>query len=131
MAETGRRLLGFTTEAREQLLHYRWPGNVRELRNVVERAVVLARGDYVDIEDLNLSNLATPSDSSVLPMALPSYEPLTLDEVERRHILATLRQTEWNKSRTARVLGIERSTLDRKIRRYGLVSEVDSPGDDD
>jgi len=131
MAETGRRLLGFTAEAREQLLHYRWPGNVRELRNVVERAVVLARGDYVDIEDLNLSNLATPSDSSVLPMALPTYEPLTLDEVERRHILATLRQTEWNKSRTARVLGIERSTLDRKIRRYGLVSEVDSPGDED
>jgi Nif-specific regulatory protein len=59
------------------------------------------------------------------------YEPLTLAEVERRHILATLRQTGWNKSRTARVLGIERSTLDRKIRRYGLVSEVDAVFDDE
>lgn len=131
MAETGRRLLGFTAEAREQLLQYRWPGNVRELRNVVERAVVLARGDYVDIDDLNLSHLATAGDSSVLPASIQVYEPLTLAEVERRHILATLRQTGWNKSRTARVLGIERSTLDRKIRRYGLVSEVDVMYEDD
>ena len=51
---------------------------------------------------------------------------MTLAEVERRHILATLRQTGWNKSRTARTLGIERSTLDRKIRRYGLVPDVDT-----
>ena len=126
MAETGRKILGFTAEAREQLQQYRWPGNVRELKNVVERAVVLARGDYVDVEDLNLSNLATAGDSSVIPSTFNSYEPLTLDEVERRHILATLRQTGWNKSRTARVLGIERSTLDRKIRRFGIVSDVDT-----
>jgi transcriptional regulator with GAF, ATPase, and Fis domain/pSer/pThr/pTyr-binding forkhead associated (FHA) protein len=126
MVETGRKILGFTAEAREQLQQYRWPGNVRELRNVVERAVVLARGDYVDVDDLNLSNLATVGDSSVLPSSTSFYEPLTLAEVERRHILATLRQTAWNKSRTARVLGIERSTLDRKIRRYGIIPDVDA-----
>jgi Nif-specific regulatory protein len=126
--ETGRKILGFTAEAREQLLQYRWPGNVRELRNVVERAVVLARENYVDIDDLNLSHLATVGDSAVMPSSLHVYEPLTLSEVERRHILATLRQTGWNKSRTARILGIERSTLDRKIRRYGLIPDVDHVG---
>ena len=98
--ETGRRILGFTAEAREQLLQYRWPGNVRELRNVVERAVVLARDDYVDTGDLNLTHLATVGDSAAIPPLLHLYEPLTLAEVERRHILATLRQTGWNKSRT-------------------------------
>ena len=122
--EIGRKVLGFTAEAREQLQRYRWPGNVRELKNVVERAVVLARGDYVDVDDLNLSNLATAGDSAVLPMSANTYEPLTLAEVEQRHILATLRQTGWNKSRTARTLGIERSTLDRKIRRYGIVQDT-------
>ncbi|MBJ41896.1 MAG: hypothetical protein CMJ80_01130 [Planctomycetaceae bacterium] len=91
---------------------------------MVERAVVLARGDYVDVDDLNLSNLATAGDSAVLPMSANTYEPLTLAEVEQRHILATLRQTGWNKSRTARTLGIERSTLDRKIRRYGIVQDT-------
>ncbi len=126
--ESGRKILGFTAEAREQLLQYRWPGNVRELRNVVERAVVLARGNYVDIDDLNLSHLATAGDSAVMPSSLHIYEPLTLSEVERRHIVATLRQTGWNKSRTARILGIERSTLDRKIRRYGLIPDVDHVG---
>ncbi len=125
MSDSGRKLLGFTAEARDQLIQYRWPGNVRELKNVVERAVVLARGDYVDVEDLNLSNLATVGDSAAIPSTVNSYEPLTLAEVERRHILATLRQTGWNKSRTARTLGIERSTLDRKIRRYGLLPDAD------
>ena len=126
MADSGRKLQGFTAEARDQLQQYRWPGNVRELKNVVERAVVLARADYVDVDDLNLSNLATAGDSAIIPATLNTYEPMTLAEVERRHILATLRQTGWNKSRTARTLGIERSTLDRKIRRYGLVPDVDT-----
>ena len=126
VAEAGRRLRGFTAEAREQLTQYRWPGNVRELKNVVERAVVLARGDYVDVEDLNLSNLATVGDSTSMPQSINAFEPATLDEIERRHISSTLRFTSWNKSKTARILGIERSTLDRKIRRYGLVPDVDS-----
>ncbi len=126
--ETGSKILGFTAEAREQLLQYRWPGNVRELRNVVERAVVLARGNYVDIDDLNLSHLATAGDSAVMPSSLSAYEPITLEEVERRHILATLRQTGWNKSRSARTLGIERSTLDRKIRRHGLMPDAAHAG---
>jgi len=120
-AETGRRLKGFSAAALDQLKRYRWPGNVRELRNVVERAVVLARSDRVELEDLNLSNLATAGDTGELVSnPLLEYEPITLEEAERRQIIATLRANDWNKSRTAAVLAIERSTLDRKIRRYGI-----------
>ena len=130
--ETGRKIQGFTPQALEQMRQYRWPGNVREMKNVVERAVVLARGELLGIEDLNLSNLATASDSAELILGdLDQFEPRSLADVERQHILATLRKFGWNKSRAARSLGIERSTLDRKIRRYELVPEVRYPGDSD
>jgi Nif-specific regulatory protein len=119
-AETGHRFKGFTPRAVELLQRYRWPGNVRELKNVVERAVLLAHGDTIDVEDLSLSNLATASESGELVISHPVFEPLPLHDVERRHIAATLDATGWNKSRTAELLGIERSTLDRKIRRYEL-----------
>ncbi len=125
--ETGRRLKGFLPEASAALRSYRWPGNVRELRNVVERAVLLARGDRVALEDLHLSNLATVGDSAVLadPTA-KQFAPMTLEEVEQQHILAALTANGWNKSRTAGILGIERSTLDRKIRRYKIRRSHDS-----
>ena len=123
--ETGRRITGYSQEALEHLVRYRWPGNVRELRNVVERAVVLARGEQIGADDLVLSNLETASDSAEMPVAIEGqgYEPVSLAEMERRHIMATLREFNWNKSRTAKTLGIERSTLDRKIKRYDLAQE--------
>jgi transcriptional regulator with GAF, ATPase, and Fis domain len=121
--ETGRRIRGFSTRAIEHLRNYRWPGNVRELKNVVERAVVLARSDIVEVEDLTLSNLATAGDTSDISVAGPVFEPLSLSELEKRHIIATLRSAGWNKSKTAGILGIERSTLDRKIRRYEITRE--------
>jgi Nif-specific regulatory protein len=105
------------------LLHYRWPGNVRELKNVIERAVVLARGQFIDHDDLVLSALRTVGDSEAGlgdgRAMLPARASLA--DVERQHILDTLNLTGWNKSRAATILGIERSTLDRKIRRYELV----------
>ncbi len=118
-AETGRKLRGYAPEALQMMQQYRWPGNVRELKNVVERAVVLARGEYIEVEDLAFSTLSTASESGdIMPKNV--YEPMSLDEMERRHILATLRASGWNKSRTSAILGIERSTLDRKIRRYQI-----------
>ncbi len=118
-AETGRKIKGFTPEAKEQLLKYLWPGNVRELKNVVERAVVLCRGQEIGAEDLLLTKLATAGDTE-MPGGVEKFQPLSLDDVERRHILDTLQHTGWNKSKTSSILGIERSTLDRKIRRYQL-----------
>ena len=77
--------------------------------------------DEIDLEDLMLSRLPTAGDTNEMPSGGGSdYTQMTLEEMERRHILATLRATAWNKSQTAMILGIERSTLDRKIRRYDL-----------
>jgi Nif-specific regulatory protein len=126
VAETGSKIRGFTPRAMEELLRYRWPGNVRELKNVIERAVVLTRSQYIDHDDLVLTRLRTAGDTdSGLSDDLLNgrSEPASLADIERQHILETLNQTGWNKSRTAIILGIERSTLDRKIRRYELVEE--------
>jgi len=84
--ETGRNLQGYTPRAMEQLLRYRWPGNVRELKNVIERAVVLAAGEYVGHEDLVLSRLKTAGETEGggEPSALAKeYEPLSLADIER------------------------------------------------
>ncbi len=118
---TGRKIHGFSANALAMLSRYRWPGNVRELRNVIERAVVLATSNTIEPEDLSLTNLAA-SESQIEPtqMTYTSYQPMTLEDVEARHIEATLHACKWNKSRAATILGIERSTLDRKIKRYNI-----------
>ncbi len=124
-AETGRKIRGFTFRAREQLQQYLWPGNVRELKNVIERAVVLCRSHEIDQEDLLLTKLSTASDTGeARELNEDTFLPTSLADFESRHILATLNHTGWNKSRAAGILGIERSTLDRKIRRYNLAEEA-------
>jgi Nif-specific regulatory protein len=121
--ETGRRVGGFSEAAMERMEKYQWPGNVRELKNMIERAVVLCPGEIIEVSDLTLSSIAPAGDSDVLPAAGGEYQALTIAEVERIHIMATLEQNNWNKSRSAGVLGIERSTLDRKINRYEIVPQ--------
>jgi Nif-specific regulatory protein len=116
--ETGRKIKGFTPAALEKLKAYRWPGNVRELRNVIERAVALSSGLQLDAPDIWLSEL--DAGAPVIGAAGAVYKPEPLEEVEKRHILETLKHTDWNKSQAAAILGIERSTLDRKIKAYGL-----------
>jgi len=121
--ETGRKIRDFTDEALQKMEEHDWPGNVRELRNVVERAVALGTGPFLDVGDIWLSSidlLGHPSASSSGVPGLPPYEPVSLEELERRHILATLKHTNWNKSQAAAILNIERSTLDRKIKAYEL-----------
>lgn len=119
-AETGKKIRGFSAAAKEQLLKYLWPGNVRELKNVVERAVVLCHGQEIDADGLLLTKLATAGDTDTPQFSGDKFLPVSLDNMERRHIFETLNHTGWNKSKTANILGIERSTLDRKIRRYEL-----------
>jgi transcriptional regulator with PAS, ATPase and Fis domain len=109
-----------------------WPGNVRELENAVERAVTLNVGGQLVPEDFGPISLApkTNSDgphqeiSASSPAAMDDNWicklPLTLDEVERRHILATLRLTKGNKLRAAELLGIGRYSLYRKAKRLGI-----------
>jgi transcriptional regulator with GAF, ATPase, and Fis domain len=117
LRETGRRLRGFTPAALQKMTQYHWPGNVRELRNVVERAVALGKGPLLDVQDIWLSSLEI---GGPVPLTANAYEPLPLEEIEKRYILKTLEHTDWNKSQAANILQIERSTLDRKIKSYNL-----------
>jgi Nif-specific regulatory protein len=116
--ETGRKIRGFTQAAAKKMEEYHWPGNVRELRNVVERAVALGTGPYLDANDIWLSSLEAHGAPAASGGA--SYSPLPLEQIELQHILQTLEFTDWNKSQSANILQIERSTLDRKIKLYGL-----------
>ncbi|MBX7106267.1 MAG: sigma-54 dependent transcriptional regulator, partial [Gemmataceae bacterium] len=114
--ETGRKVKGFTPAALKKLETYGWPGNVRELRNCMERAVALGTSSMIEAEDVMLSHLPL-DDSSPMPGA---YRELSLADLEKEHIIATLEHTSGNKSQAASILGIERSTLDRKIKAYDL-----------
>ena len=109
--ETGKRILGLTQRALGMLMAYRWPGNVRELRNVIERAVVLARGRMIGAEELTFVNAG--ADTCQLGT-------LSLQEMEISHLRAALETCGWNVSRAATHLGIDRGTLTRKIKRYQL-----------
>jgi DNA-binding NtrC family response regulator len=98
-----------TCSAIDFLLRHTWPGNVRELKNAVERALVIGCGSTIQ-----------PSDFHLLVSQEQSRPPRTLAELSRAHILKTLEATDWNVARTARLLGITRSTLYYQLRRYGV-----------
>ncbi len=100
---------GFSPEAVEQLKAYHWPGNVREMRNAIERAVVVAKGSSIAVDDLPIP-----------PPSKTSPEDQSLEAVERAHIKDILEQMGWNITRSAEVLGIDRATLYHKIEKYGL-----------
>jgi transcriptional regulator with GAF, ATPase, and Fis domain len=117
--ETGRKFRGFTDAAMEKLKTYQWPGNVRELRKRHRAGCRVEHGPVLDAQDIWLSSLDVGG-SGVHPAV---FKPTSLDDLEKKHILATLNFTDWNKSRTAEILGIERSTLDRKIKAYDLKRE--------
>ena len=104
-------------EAEALLEGYTWPGNVRELRNVIERAVILAATDAIGPADLDLPvDASEPPDSVPLPQG-----PVRLEDLEREHIARVLRQVGGSKTRAASLLGISRSTLWEKAKRYGIV----------
>lgn len=121
-AKIGRPVRDFTPAALQTLISYDWPGNVRELQNTIERAVILARETLVDSDDIQLSALgmrASPALQSHRDEST-SFKPVALDQIEQQHILSTLEWTGGNKSQAAQILGIERSTLDRKLKRYDV-----------
>jgi transcriptional regulator with PAS, ATPase and Fis domain len=114
-----RRIQGISPEALELLTHHNWPGNVRELRNVVERAIVLGGHETIVAQDLNLVSfgLDLASENHADAGSAP-FRPIPLAELEKEHIFAMLEHTEGNKTRASQLLGIERSTLDRKLKKY-------------
>jgi len=119
--EYGRRPKRFDPDALSMLRHYSWPGNVRELRNVIERLVIMVPGDVIAADDLGFLGhaQAPPSEAEAA-----TASRLTLHEArerfERDLILRTLAEQQGNMSRTAEVLGVERSNLYRKMRGFGI-----------
>ena len=115
----GQPQLTLSEAATKKLARHDWPGNVRELRNVIERAVVLCDGAEILDEDIRLMSTSEPR-AWLAEDPMLSYEPVALENVESEHISRTLKWTSWNKREAARILGINRSTLDRKLERYGI-----------
>ena len=113
----GRSRLQVTREAMEHLTAYPWPGNIRELRNVIERLSVLSDNQVLTVESLLPAILV--KGGRALPPPAPEGD-VTLDDVERVHILRTLERHRWNKKRVAGILGIDTKTLYNKLRRYGV-----------
>src|SRR6516162_1454629 len=111
-AEHGRGPKDFSSEALDMLVDYSWPGNVRELRNEIERLVIMVQDDTIQAQDLSLPNGSGPSRASTLHEARAQYE--------REFILSKLKENNWNISQTARLLGLERSYLYRKMKNYGI-----------
>ncbi len=109
--ESRKLVKGFTPTAEQKLLAYAWPGNVRELRNVIERMVILTPGDVLDSRDVPVP----PQTSEPTLSATGPNELATLDDVERAHIRAVLAKVHGNRSAAARILGITRQTLRKKI----------------
>ena len=120
-AENGKRPKSISADALAYFLAYDWPGNVRELRNMVERLVIMTAGDLVAPDDL-----PTPlRPKSVAPTALDGRDTTlreARDNFERAYILAELRAHDWNMTRTAERLGIERSHLYRKVKAYKITT---------
>ncbi len=121
-AEKNRKTIkGFTPGAMDGLIRYSWPGNVRELMNAVERAVVLAREQYLTAAEFPMipQEEGAP-DAGLVPAAGGAEVALTLDNVERATILQTMEAVDGNKSEAARRLGITRKTLHSKLKKYGV-----------
>jgi len=102
---------GFSDAATNKMMKYTWPGNVRELRNVIERATVVAKSEKIDEGDLSFAMAGEEETSSQMA---------SLQELEKKHIEQVLKQLNWNISRAAEILEIDRATLYNKIKKYGL-----------
>ena len=112
---------GFTPLSMDMFLKYKWPGNVRELENAVERAVILLPGDYISEKELPLSITDVYSEENlVVAFQSNTVSTQSLEEIEKKAILAALEASGGNKSETARKLGINRRTLYKKLEKFGV-----------
>lgn len=113
--ERGKKVAGFSAEAMEILKNQNWGGNVRELENAIERAVVLTETEEIIPPDLLFYMVMEKPGRTAAPSG-----PASLGDIERAHIESVLRKCNWNRKKTADELGIDRKTLWRKIREFGI-----------
>ncbi|MFW6054897.1 MAG: sigma-54-dependent transcriptional regulator [Thermodesulfobacteriota bacterium] len=108
--ETNKEIGSISREALDEMMLYDWPGNVRELENAIERAVVVGKSRMIQPQDLPIFSSASTREQ----------QDQSLREIEKEHISYILEQTNWNIKKSAEILGIDRSTLYHKLKRYGL-----------
>ena len=121
--DSGKQVEGFTDECFDMLRRYRWPGNVRELQNVVERAVLLGKSDRVGVEDLPTDVSGGGASVNLAPVGSRTLKE-ALEGPERQIILEVLECNTWNRNATADSLGINRTTLYKKMKRLGLEDDL-------
>ncbi|WP_338669714.1 sigma-54-dependent transcriptional regulator [Pseudodesulfovibrio methanolicus] len=120
-AEKNRKAVkGFTPLSMDMLIRYSWPGNVRELENTIERAVILSMGEYVTEKELPASLVKDYEQAVPSATGTETLGGQPLEDVQKAAILATLEQTGWNKSEAAKILDITRTTLNNKLKKYGV-----------
>ncbi len=115
--EMGKQVQGVSEEAVRILVDNDWPGNARELRNVIERAMVVAKGAIITESDISLPTKPAGT----------NHRTRSLEEIEKEHILVVLLENQWNIVRSAHALGIDRVTLYNKIRKFDLKKEAAPP----
>lgn len=113
--ENNKNITDFSPKAMEFFMNYRWPGNVRELENAIEHSVVIAKDEIIQFNDLPVL-MRKHSAKETFPLTTDK----TMAELEKEYIIKVLKENNWNRTRTARILGIERVTLYNKIKSYGL-----------
>jgi two-component system response regulator PilR (NtrC family) len=117
-SEMGKEVVGFTNDALRALTRYPFPGNVRELENVIERAVILQEDENIIVASDLPEKICNGEEGN--PSISLRESGITLEELERKYMVKVLSETGWHKKRAADVLGINPSTLYRKIKAYGL-----------
>ncbi len=110
-------------EAEKILLNYDFPGNIRELEHIIERAIIFAENELIEPEDLNLPADSLRGIHRKIHTHDESAEPVSLEEIEKIHIAKLLRDTKWDRSQTAKLLGISAKTLYLKIKKYEIKQE--------
>ncbi len=118
--KNSRNLQGFHPRALDAIIRYPWPGNIRELENLVERCVILTRDDYVMFQDLPEQIRSAVGDSLPEQVRAGISSGMTIKEMERELIIETLEDNEGNRTRSSRILGITRRTLQHKLKEYGI-----------
>jgi DNA-binding NtrC family response regulator len=122
--KSNKQVSGIAAPAAEKLLGYAWPGNVRELRNVTERAVALTRHDTITLDDLPEKIRDHRSESILIDTEDPT-QLVSLEEIELRYINHVLKAANGNRTQAAKILGLDRKTLYRKLKAN---EEESSPG---
>jgi DNA-binding NtrC family response regulator len=123
----GKKNLHFTPDAEQLLLRYSWPGNVRELRNMLEQSVLLAQTESIDASQLNICPGLLDEDvyvaSKEIQNTYMSATPtLKKSEIDKQLVQKTLEKTDWNVSKSAKLLGLTRDMMRYRIEKYGLIS---------